>query len=194
MRLLDLEGQAQKRLDALPDPAYLCMMCVIGELVVGLYWQYYPVRVRVLARRTLDAARAAVREGDAAGYQLAVGLPAEWEAALADASDLGGPGAAGTALILIAALSSDLAGDDGGPRQALIFVTASVATYSGRHFTDPGPTLVINPRMHEADESSPGVDLLRKISQASDLAADQCRGGTAGDPEAILSTVFSKYR
>ena len=47
---------------------------------------------------------------------------------------------------------------DGRPRQALTFVTASVSTYPGRHFTDPGPTLVINPRMHEADETSPGVE------------------------------------
>lgn len=193
MRLLDLEGLTQRRLGALPDPAYLCAMCVIGELVVWLYSQYYPVRFRVLARRTLDAARAAVREGDAAGYRLAAGLPAEWEAALADRSDRGGPGCAGTALFLLASLSSDLAGD-GGPRQALIFVTASVANYPGRHFIDPGPTLVINPRMHEADESSPGVDLLRKISRAADLAAEQCRDGAAGDPEAILATVFADYR
>ena len=73
-------------------------MCVIGELVVSLYSQSYPARFRVLARRTLDAARAAVREGDAAGYQLAVSLPTEWGAMLADTSDVGGPGAAGTAL------------------------------------------------------------------------------------------------
>jgi hypothetical protein len=165
-----------------------------GELVGWLYSQYYPARFRVLARRTLDAAGAAVREGDAAGYRLAAGLPAEWDAALADRSDRGSPGCAGTALSLLASLSSDLAGGDGGPRQALIFVTASVATYPGRHFTDPGPALVINPRMHEADQSSPGVDLLRKISRAADLAAGQCRDGAAGDPDAILATVFADYR
>ncbi len=44
------------------------------------------------------------------------------------------------------------------------------------------------------DESSPGVDLLRKISRAADLAAEQCRDGAAGDPEAILATVFAGYR
>lgn len=48
--------------------------------------------------------------------------------------------------------------------------------------------------MHEADESSPGVDLLRKISRASDLAAEQSRDGAAGDPEAILATVFADYQ
>lgn len=53
---------------------------------------------------------------------------------------------------------------------------------------------MINPRMHEMDESSPGVDLLRKISRAADLAAEQCRDGAAGDPEAILATVFASYR
>lgn len=78
MRLLDLEGLTQRRLDALPEPAYRCAMCVIGELVLSLYWQYYPARFCVLARRTLDAARVAVRAGDAAGARLAAGLPAEW--------------------------------------------------------------------------------------------------------------------
>lgn len=194
VRLLDFEGLTQRRLDALPEPAYRCAMCAIGELVLSLYSQYYPARFRVLARRTLDAARAAVREGDAAGAQLAADLPAEWDAALEDESDCGGPGCAGTALIMLASLSLDLVGGADEPRQALYFVTASVANYPGRHFTDPGPTLVINPRMHEMDESSPGVDLLRKISRAADLAAEQCGDGAAGDPEAILATVFAGYQ
>jgi hypothetical protein len=147
VRLLDLEGLTQRRLGALPDPAYRCAMCVTGELVVWLYSRYYPARFRVLARRTLDAARAAVREGDAAGYRLAAGLPAEWDAALADRSDRGGPGCAGTALSLLASLSSDLAGGDGGPRQALIFVTASVATYPGRQVRSlPGGSKPTGPR------------------------------------------------
>jgi predicted transposase YbfD/YdcC len=49
----------------------------------------------VLARRTVDAARAAVRQGDSAGRQLAAGLPVQWKAALADTSDRGGPGRRG---------------------------------------------------------------------------------------------------
>jgi hypothetical protein len=192
VRLLDIEKQTQQKLGSLPEPAYRCAMCAIGELVVALYSQYYPASVRVLARRTLDATLAAVRSGSSAGSRLAAGIPREWEVILENDDDVEGPNAGRTAILLLAALSDDIS-NEGRTRYALTFVTASIATYAGRQWVDPGPRIVINPRMHEADDTSPGVDLLKKIDQASDLAAEQCKDGAVGDPGTILATVFADY-
>lgn len=116
--LLDLGGLTQRRLDALPDPAYLCAMCVTGELVVWLYSQYYPARFP--RARAPDAGhgqgcgpRGRCRRVPAGG-RLAGGVGC----GAGGRERPPGPGCAGTALCLLASLSLDLAGDDGGPRHA----------------------------------------------------------------------------
>ena len=189
MRLLDLEGLISKQLGNLPGQAYRCAMCVIAELVISLYSEYYPPRLNALATRTMEAVWLGAREGDSAGFEAGVGLPEEWKAALEDKSDVTGPPGARTALILLAALSSEMA-LDGRPRQALAFVTACFATYAGKPYSRPMPRIVISPRTQEIDENSPGVCLLWKIGQVADLAEEQCRDGGPADPHSIRAAVF----
>jgi hypothetical protein len=93
---------------------------------------------------------------------------------------------------MFAALSDEISMT--GRRQgALTFVSASVATYPGKPYTRPEAQFVfpLEERTAEADESSPGVQLLLKFGEVAALAEEQSRAGMASDPEAIRGAVFS---
>lgn len=191
MRLIDLEGVIERRLGELPYQNYLCAMSVIAEAIAQEYSEFYPSGVGDLAQRTVDAAKVALRDGEEAGVA-AAGLPDEWTAVLKDENAVDGPPGAGTALVMFAALSDEIS--LAGRRQgALTFVTASVATYSGKPYTRPEAEFVfpLDERKAEADETSPGVQLLLKFGEVAALAEERSGAGMASDPEAVRSAVFS---
>ncbi|MGH3252512.1 MAG: hypothetical protein ACRDOI_40730 [Trebonia sp.] len=192
LRLLDLEGVIERRLGMLAYQDYLCAMCVIAEAIAGMYSEYYPTAVRGLAQRTVDAAKVSLRDGEEAGVAAAARLPEEWTSVLKDENAVDGPPGAGTALVMFAALSDEIS--LAGRRQgALTFVTASVATYPGKSYTRPEAEFVfpLEERKAEADESSPGVQLLLKFGEVAALAEEQSSAGVVRDPEAIRGAVFS---
>lgn len=167
-------------------------MCVIAEVIAETYSEFYPPGVRGLAQRTVDAAKVTLRDGEEAGVAAAAGLPDEWTAVLKDENAVDGPPGTGTALVMFAALSDEIS--TAGRRQgALTFVTASVATYPGKPYTRPEAefTFPLEERTAEADESSPGVQLLLKFGEVTALVEEQSSAGMASDPEAIQGVVFS---
>ena len=192
LRLLDLEGVIERRLGALSYQDYLCAVCVIAEVIAETYSEFYPPGVRGLAQRTVDAAKVTLRDGEDAGVAAAAGLPDEWTAVLKDKDAVDGPPGAGTALVMFAALSDEISMTD-RRQAALTFVSASVATYPGKPYTRPEAQFVfpLEERTAEADESSPGVQLLLKFGEVAALAEAQSRAGMASDPEAIRGAVFS---
>ncbi len=192
LRLLDLEGVIERRLSALPYQDYLCAMCVITKAIAEIYSEFYSPDVRGLAQRTVHAATVTLRDGEEAGIAAATGLPDEWTAVLKDENAVDGPPGAGTALVMFAALSDEIS--LAARRQGVLtFVTASVARYPGKPYTRPEAefTFPLEERKAEADESSPGVQLLLKFGEVAALAEEQSSAGMASDPEAIRRVVFS---
>ena len=192
MRLLDLEGVIEGRIGALSYQDYLCTMCVIAEAIAEVYSEFYPTGVAGLAQRTVDAAKVTLRDGEEAGVAAAVGLLDEWIAVLKDKNVADGVPQARTALTMFAALSDEISMT--GRRQgALTFVTASVATFPGKPYTRPEAKFEfpLEERNAEADESSPGVQLLLKFGEAAALVKEQSSAGMASNPEAIRGVVFS---
>jgi hypothetical protein len=147
-------------------------MTEIAQELCEEYAEFYPDHIAGLIRRTVNAARSAVQGGDMAGVKAAAGLPDQWRTVLHERSDFDAPSACNAALIMFGALSSEIA-LEGRPKEALTFVTASVSTYPGKPYVQSGPAVEFNWRTREADEGSPGVQLLRKICRIADLAAQR---------------------
>jgi hypothetical protein len=192
LKLLNLEGVIEKRLGALSYQDYLCAICVIAEAIADIYSEFYPTGVRGLAQRTVDAVKVTLRDGEEAGVAAAVGLTDEWTAVLKNENAADGPPGTEAALIMFAALSDEISMT--GRRQgALTFVTASVARYPGKPYTQPEAEFVflLEERKAEADESSPGVQLLLKFGEVAALVEQQSSAGMTSDPEAIRGAVFT---
>jgi hypothetical protein len=188
MRLLDLELSVERQLQDLPDAAYLLAMSLIGKHLAEICDPFFPGEVRLLARQTVDAVKAAYRGAGPAADDLWQ-LHQRWDPLWEDDSGLNGPSAMYGAMDALDVLVLELAGKVKPHYAATKAITCAANLADTVSAGSAGPRLV---RLtgRQADESSPEVQLLRKFEEVARLAASQHRSGLTCDPDRLYAVVF----
>lgn len=188
MKLLDLENAIAGQLGRLPYPAYLCSMCIIGMELQVLYADLLPENGRLLAGQTIDVARAALMSADTVTAD-ADQISRRWQELLDDPATDGPTGMFST-IITFHILARELAGEL-RPHAALHYLTGAATELPDPRIPEPaGPELVRVDASEQADESSPGVRLLRKFGEVATIAARQHGTGRPCDPDQLYPVVF----
>jgi len=193
IRLHDLSLSIWTQLNDLPYPAYLLSMAVIGKQLAEIYAHQFPEKGRLLARKTVEAVKAAYLSGEAAAddaWQLHLG----WQQWLYDVDDPDNE-ADGSAEMLSAMITFDLlALELAGKvrlRTALDHVTNAAELPDPRFPAPAEPRLVkIVPAAGWAEEDSPAVQLMRKFEEVARLAARQHNTGLLCNPDQFYSIAF----
>jgi hypothetical protein len=188
VRLLDLELAVGRQLRELPHPAYLCSMCAIGGQLREAYADLLREEARALAAQTVEELRAACLSADSvvAG---ALALSQRWQELLDDPTT-SGPVGLFSAMVTFHLLTLELAGE-ARPRAAVNYVDGAASQLPDPGISlPPGPHLVRDDPAEIADETSPGVQLLRKFGEVATLAGRRHDAGLRCDPESLRSAVF----
>lgn len=188
VRLLDLELAVGRQLRELPYPAYLCSMCAIGRQLQDEYADLLSEQAKTLAAQTIEELNAACASTDSVAAKAAA-LGQRWQELLDDPAT-NGPMGLFSAMVTFHLLARELAGEV-RPRAALHYVDGAASQLPDPRISPPtGPQLVRDDPAEIADETSPGVQLLRKLADVAALAGRRHDAGLRCDPERLRSAVF----
>lgn len=189
MRLIDLAVLVQERLRALPYPGYLCSMCIAVSVTKSLYRESLSSREEVLVAEVVAVVKDSVRHGDGDFRGEASGLFEEIYRIIDDES-FNKPPLVDSMLLMVCLLAGEISGD-AEPYEAVEHLGNAISEYSG-YVSNPEPQLVKVQVDADADEGSPGVQLLHKFEALADEINHRLsRGDLYLDSDAIQEIIFS---
>ena len=179
MRGIDVALSTEERLRELPGDPYIATMCVVADVLGGLYEDFISEKAGRAIHQTIDAGKALLR-GDSSSRESARGAFKVLEAVLDD-KKLRQPSVVNGMHIMLWIFAGEIS-EEIPLRAALDYLGAAVLEYSG-NVEIPKP---VASGFEEVDESSPGVRLLRGFWRTAELADSV----VPLDPDAIRREVF----
>ncbi len=188
MRLMDFQMSIVRRFRELPYPAYLCSMSVIlGELRES-YKPFLTDRGLSLSSQTVDAARLAATPGGPGVAEIATKLMQEWRQLMDDPQEDRPEG-----YFSLKHTFHSFAGEMAGEWRhyaAVEYVTDAATELPAEAVTvSRAAQLVKFDYDEEADEDSPGVQMLRKIISVIRFAEEKIGNGMPCEPDEFRAAV-----
>lgn len=183
MRAIDVAISTQARVRELPDHPYIATMCVVADVLGCLYGDFISKEAGMVIRQTIDVGKAFLR-GNSNSGEIALSAFLAMEAILDDSKSRRPP-LVSEMYTLVWVFAGEISGEI-PLKQAPDYLGSAVLRYSG-DLEKPKPSVT---SFDEADESSPGVRLLRGFWRTAELAD----GRAPLDPDVIRREVFGEER